>query len=99
MAIGRQSGNEDRLNEQRLRQVIVRVQDGTIWLSQKNIASLFGTSTDNISLHLRNIYAENELAEKSTTEDFSVVQTEGNREIKRNVKHYNLDAIIKGAGR
>jgi hypothetical protein len=74
--------------------VEVRVQDGTIWLSQKNIASLFDTSADNISLHLKNIYTENELDENSTTEDFSVVQTEGNREVKRNVKHYNLDAII-----
>jgi len=74
--------------------VEVRVQDGTIWLSQKNIASLFDTSSDNISLHLKNIYAEDELSEKSTTEDFSVVQIEGNREVNRNVKHYNLDAII-----
>jgi len=74
--------------------VEVRVQDGTIWLSQKNIASLFDTSADNISLHLKNIYSEDELNEKSTTEDFSVVQIEGTREVKRNVKHYNLDAII-----
>ncbi len=74
--------------------VEVRVQDGTIWLSQKNIASLFDTSADNISLHLKNIYTEDELNEKSTTEDFSVVQIEGTREVKRNVKHYNLDAII-----
>lgn len=74
--------------------VEVRVQDGTIWLSQKNIASLFDTSVDNISLHLKNIYAEDELNEKSTTEDFSVVQIEGSREVNRNIKHYNLDAII-----
>ena len=53
----------------------VRYQDETIWLSQKLMAELFGTSTDNIGLHLKNIYAEDELVEKATTEDFSAVQT------------------------
>jgi hypothetical protein len=72
----------------------VRVQDGTIWLSQKLIAVLFDCSTDNISLHLKSIYAEGELSESATTEDFSVVQQEGSREVQRMVKHYNLDAII-----
>ena len=74
--------------------VEVRVQDGTVWLSQKSISQLFDTSTDNISLHLKNIFAEEELAERATTEDFSVVRQEGSREVRRNVKHYNLDAII-----
>jgi len=74
--------------------VEVRVQDGTIWLSQKNIGLLFDTSTDNIGLHLKNIYAEGELNEVSTTEYFSVVQQEGNREVCRTIKHYNLDLII-----
>jgi hypothetical protein len=55
---------------------------------------LFDTSSDNIGLHLKNIYAENELNENSTSEDFSVVRLEGSREVCRNVKHYNLDAII-----
>ena len=72
----------------------VRVQDGTIWLSQRLMAVLFDTSIDNIGLHLKNIYVENELSEKSTTEDYSVVRQEGKREVCRNVKHYNLDAII-----
>ncbi|MCL1849799.1 MAG: virulence RhuM family protein, partial [Bacteroidetes bacterium] len=72
----------------------VRVQDGTIWLSQKLISALFDCSTDNISLHLKSIYTEGEISESATTEDFSVVQKEGNREVKRMVKHYNLDAII-----
>jgi hypothetical protein len=72
----------------------VRVQDGTIWLSQKLMATLFDCSTDNISLHLKSIYAEKELSEPATTEDFSVVQQEGSREVQRMVKHYNLDAII-----
>jgi hypothetical protein len=74
--------------------VEVRVQDGTIWLSQKVMAILFDTSIDNVGLHLKNIYLENELSEKSTTEDYSVVQLEGSREVCRTVKHYNLDAII-----
>jgi len=79
--------------------VEVRVQDGTIWLSQKNIGLLFDTSTDNISLHIKNIYAEGELNEVSTTEDFSVVQQEGNREVCRTIKHYNLDLILQANGR
>ncbi|WP_052166313.1 virulence RhuM family protein [Methylobacter tundripaludum] len=66
----------------------------TIWLPQRLIAELFQTSTDNIGLHLKNIYAESELTEAATTEDFSVVQNEGGRAIRRKLKHYNLDAII-----
>ena len=74
--------------------VEVRVEGGTIWLTQKNIAALFQTTVDNVGLHLKNIYAEGELDEISTTEDFSVVQKEGIREVRRSIKHYNLDAII-----
>ena len=72
----------------------VRLQDGTIWLSQKIIGLLFDTSSDNVGLHLKNIFSEGELTEIATTEDFSVVQIEGSREVARRVKHYNLDAII-----
>ena len=57
-----------------------------VWLSQKRMAELFDCTADNISLHLRNIYAEKELDEAATTEDFSVVQTEGKREVKRKGK-------------
>ena len=74
--------------------VEVLVQDGTVWLSQKNLGLLFDTSSDNIGLHMKNIYVEEELSESATTEDFSVVQHEGNRDVQRRVKHYNLDAII-----
>ena len=66
----------------------------TFWLTQKAMAELFGCSSDNISLHLKKIYAESELDDKATTEFFSVVQKEGTREVSRNVKFYNLDAII-----
>ncbi len=55
------------------------------------MGALFGCSSDNISLHLKNIYEEKELDEVSTTEDFSVVQREGHRDVKRRVKCYNLD--------
>jgi len=53
-----------------------------VWLTQKKMAELFGCSADNISLHLKNIYKGRELDERSTTEEFSVVQNEGGREIK-----------------
>ena len=66
----------------------------TVWLSQAKMAMLFDTSTDNISLHLKNIYQEGELDELATTEEFSVVRTEGSRSVRRQIKHYNLDAII-----
>ena len=65
-----------------------------IWLNQKKMAELFGCSTDNISLHLKNIYQENEVDQISTTEEFSVVQQEGAREISRKVAFYSLEAII-----
>lgn len=58
------------------------------------MAELFGKDSDTISLHLRNIYKEKELEEKSTTEDFSVVQKEGNRSVQRRIRLYNLDAIL-----
>lgn len=68
--------------------------DETIWLTQKAMAGLFDCTPDNISLHLKNIFADGELDENSTTEDFSVVQTEGSRQVRRKNKFYNLDAII-----
>ena len=57
--------------------------DENIWLAKKKMAELFDCSTDNISLHLKNIYQENEIDQKSTNEEFSVVQKEGEREISR----------------
>jgi hypothetical protein len=66
----------------------------TIWLTQKQMAVLFDKDTDTIGLHLKNIFAEQELEENSTTEFFSVVQKEGNRNVKRSIRYYNLDAIL-----
>ncbi|TVO65338.1 Fic/DOC family protein [Spiribacter aquaticus] len=75
-------------------QVEVRLEGETVWLSQSQMAALLDTSTDNIGLHLKNIYKDGELHERATTEDFSVVRQEGARQVKRRLKHYNLDAII-----
>ena len=72
----------------------VSMNEETIWLTQSQMSELFDTSTDNIGLHLKNIYKEKELNENSTTENSSVVRQEGNRKVTRVIKHYNLDAII-----
>lgn len=69
----------------------VRFQNETIWLSQKMIAVLFDCSTDNVSLHLKNIFKTKELDENSVAEDFSVTASDGKH---YKTKHYNLDAII-----
>ena len=74
--------------------VDVRVDRDTVWLTQRQMAEVFDTSTDNVGLHVKNIFQDGELEEKATAEDFSVVQIEGNRRVRRNLKHYNLDAII-----
>lgn len=70
------------------------IKDETIWLSQKSMAELFDCSSDNISLHIKNIYADKELSEESTAEKISVVRREGNRDVKREIEFYNLDVII-----
>lgn len=75
-------------------QVNVKFEQETIWLNQKQMALLFGKDSDTIGLHFKNIYKEGELDESSTTEYFSVVQKEGKREVRRNIKFYNLDAVI-----
>ena len=75
-------------------EVSVRLEGNTIWLTQRQLSDMLETSTDNIGLHLKNIYVSGELVETATTEDFSVVQQEGQRSVSRKTKHYNLDAII-----
>ena len=70
------------------------IKGDTVWLTQRGMAKLFDCTTDNISLHLKNIYAEGELDEAATAEESSVVQTEGSRRVSRPAKLYNLDAII-----
>jgi len=72
----------------------VKLENETVWLSQKQMAELFDKDSDTIGLHLKNIYKSEELEETSTTEKYSVVRQEGNRKVKRQIKFYNLDAII-----
>lgn len=66
----------------------------SVWCTQKAMAQLFDCSSDNIGLHMKNIYETGELAQEATTENFSVVQNEGERKVNRKLKFYNLDAII-----
>ena len=75
--------------------VDVYFKDENFWLTQKSMAELFDCSSDNISLQLKNIYDEDELEKDSTTEKFSVVRKEGNRNVTRNLEFYNsLDAAM-----
>ena len=72
----------------------VRFVDETVWLTQLLMADLFGTTPENVLMHLKNIYNEGELDHNSTAKDFLVVRQEGARQVKRTLKHYNLDAIL-----
>ena len=72
----------------------VLVEAETIWLSQKQMAELFGTAKSTISEHLKNIFESGELQREATVRKFRTVQKEGNREVTRSVDFYNLDAII-----
>ena len=75
--------------------VEVRLERETVWLTQKQMAALFDTSTDNVGLHLEKIFSEGELAEAATAEDYSVVRIEGRRRVvRRQVTRRSLDAII-----
>lgn len=74
--------------------VQVLYKNESVWATQKAMAELFDCSTDNIGVHLKNIYETYELQRDSTTEEISVVQKEGNREVTRKLQFYNLDAII-----
>lgn len=72
----------------------VRLDRETVWLSQRQMAQLFDKDTDTVGLHIRNIFREGELEEGPTTEESSVVQTEGGRTVRRALRLYNLDVII-----
>ena len=75
-------------------QLEVQVADETVWLSQKQMASLFCTTPQNITIHIGNIYKEQELSKEATCKDFLQVQVEGGQEKQRITKFYNLDVII-----
>lgn len=72
----------------------VRYEDETLWLTQKMMSSLFDVSVPTVNEHLKNIYNSGELEQKTTIRKFRIVQTEGNRQVNRELDHYNLDAVI-----
>ncbi|NLD13842.1 MAG: hypothetical protein GX665_01970 [Gammaproteobacteria bacterium] len=75
-------------------QLEVALEQDTVWLSQAQMAQLFDTTPENVLMHLRNIFQDGELPETATAKEFLVVRLEGTRQVKRRIKHYNLDAII-----
>lgn len=72
----------------------VRLEEGTVWLSQNLIAELYQTTKQNVSLHIGNILDDGELNESATVKQYLTVQTEGSREVKRTIDYYNLDMIL-----
>jgi hypothetical protein len=72
----------------------VRLENETVWLTQKLMAELFQTTKQNISFHIQNIYNERELSPEATVKEYLTVQKEGNRQVSRIVDFYNLDMII-----
>ncbi|HIP49115.1 MAG TPA: DNA-binding protein [Lutibacter sp.] len=72
----------------------ISMKNETIWLSQKQIAELFEVTIPNINMHIKAIFKEKELEKYATIQKFLIVQKEGNREVSRNVEHYNLDMIL-----
>ena len=72
----------------------VRFEENTLWLTQQLIAELFGTTKQNVSLHIQNIIADGELSADATVKDFLTVRQEGDRQVSRTLEYYNLDMII-----
>ena len=72
----------------------VKIEDDTVWLTQQQMSELFQTSRTNVVEHIKHIYEEGELDEISTCRNFRQVRKEGNREVTRQIPHYNLDMII-----
>ncbi len=81
-------------DEDGVTKVSVILVDDDIWLTQSQIAEIYKTTQENISMHIKNIYKDGELEKNSTNKKFLLVQNEGNRQVKRNIDHYNLDMII-----
>ena len=74
--------------------VNVRFSDEDVWLTQAQLAEIYDTTQENISMHIKNIYKDAELQEDQTYKDFLFVRQEGKRNVQRNIAHYNLDVII-----
>lgn len=75
-------------------EVSILVEDETVWATQRQMAEIFDTTPQNITLHLKRVYKDKEIAKKATCKEYLQVQTEGNREVKRMQQYYNLDAIL-----
>ncbi len=75
-------------------QMDVRFETSTAWLTQRQMSDVLDTTPENVLMHLKKIYNAGELKEDATAKDFLVVRTEGKRQVKRRLKHYNLDAVI-----
>jgi hypothetical protein len=78
----------------RKRQIDVKFENETVWLTQQQMANLFGQTKQNISLHINNCFKEKELSKKATIKESLTVQKENNRSVKRKLELYNLDIII-----
>lgn len=74
--------------------VDVRFEDESVWLTQRQMAEVFQSTPQNILMHLRNVFSSKELDAEATSKDFLIVRSEGQRQVRRKIKHYNLDAII-----
>ena len=81
-------------SEEGLTKVDVLLEDENLWLTQQQLADLFQTTKQNISLHINNIFSEGELSEAATVKEYLTVRQEGNREVRRQLAYYNLDVII-----
>ena len=81
-------------DEDSITKVNVRFSNEDVWLTQNQLAEIYDTTQENISMHIKNIYADKELDENRTYKKFLLVRQEGARQVKRNIDHYNLDVII-----
>lgn len=81
-------------DEDGVTKVSVRFSDEDVWLTQNQLAEIYDTTQENISMHIKNIYEDKELDENRTYKKYLLVRQEGNRQVKRNIDHYNLDVII-----
>lgn len=81
-------------DDNEITRVSVRFADEDLWLTQNQLAEIYCTTRENITMHISNIYADAELLQSSTSKEFLLVRQEGNRQVKRNITHYNLDMII-----
>ena len=80
-------------DEDGVTKVSVRLVNQDIWLTQNQIAEIYKTTQENISMHIKNIYKDGELENSSTNKKFLLVQNEGNRQVKRNIDHYKVTLI------